>query len=209
MMVLLFCHAFDLHISALSKSRWTTKIKSCCQKICSRWRKDRENSFSKIYLNLFTSWQLVFHVFIKSTNKLQVNPYLAIPGLNEWLIDWMVFYATFQQYSVISRRQLTLFVSFLGFTSTRLGLWSVLPKDTPTKNPGDQILVLTIQTEKPFGIIVGKGKMRVTGSFSLFHILNPIKGKPEHFSGIYLVVCKCSQFGLVQNFVICERVKYG
>ena len=52
-----------------------------------------------------------------------------------WLIDWMVFYAAFNSISVISWQQLTLFMSFLGFTSTRLGLWSVLPKDTPTKKP--------------------------------------------------------------------------
>ena len=51
------------------------------------------------------------------------------------LIDWMVFYATFNSISVISRSQLTLFMSFLGFASTRLGLWSVLPKDTPMKKP--------------------------------------------------------------------------
>ena len=50
-----------------------------------------------------------------------------------WLIDWMVFYAAFNSISVISRRQLTLFLPFLGFTSTRIGPWSVLPKDTPTK----------------------------------------------------------------------------
>ena len=51
------------------------------------------------------------------------------------LIDWMVFYATFNSISVISQWQLTLFMCFLGFTSTRLGLWSVLPKDTPMKKP--------------------------------------------------------------------------
>ena len=33
----------------------------------------------------------------------------------------MVFYATFNSILVISRRQLTLFMSFLGFTSTRPG----------------------------------------------------------------------------------------
>ena len=36
-------------------------------------------------------------------------------------IDQMVFYTTFNSISVISRPQLTLFMSFLGFTSTRLG----------------------------------------------------------------------------------------
>ena len=59
----------------------------------------------------------------------------------DWLIDWLIywlidrlidwwFYATFNSISVISRRQFTLFMSILGFTSTSLGLWSVLPKDT-------------------------------------------------------------------------------
>ena len=33
----------------------------------------------------------------------------------------MVYYAAFNNISVMSRRQLTLFMSFLGFTSTRLG----------------------------------------------------------------------------------------
>ena len=56
------------------------------------------------------------------------------------LIAWVVFYAAFNNNSVLLRRQLTLCMSFLGFTSTRLGLWSVLPKDTPTKNPEDQTL---------------------------------------------------------------------
>ena len=47
----------------------------------------------------------------------------------------MLFYAAFNSISVISRRQFTLFMSFLGFSSTKLGLWSVLPKDTSTKQP--------------------------------------------------------------------------
>ena len=44
-----------------------------------------------------------------------------------------MFYAAINSISVISRRQFTLSMSFLGFISTRLGLYSVLPKDTPTK----------------------------------------------------------------------------
>ena len=47
----------------------------------------------------------------------------------------MVFSVTFNNISVLSRRQLTSFMSFLGFTSTKLEPWSVLPKDTPTKKP--------------------------------------------------------------------------
>ena len=38
------------------------------------------------------------------------------------MIDLMVLYAAFNSISVISRPQFTLFMSFLGFTSTRLGL---------------------------------------------------------------------------------------
>ena len=59
----------------------------------------------------------------------------------------MVFYTGFNSISVISRRQLTLFMSFLGFTSTTLGLWSVLPKDTPTKKPKG---FSAIQTQDPW-----------------------------------------------------------
>ena len=40
----------------------------------------------------------------------------------ERLIDKMVFYATFNSISFISKQQLTLFLSFLGFISTKLGL---------------------------------------------------------------------------------------
>ena len=57
------------------------------------------------------------------------HPYVGFFGFN----DWMVFYAPFNSISVILRRQLTLFMSFLGCTSTRLGLWIVLPKGTSTK----------------------------------------------------------------------------
>ena len=63
------------------------------------------------------------------------------------LIDWMVIYAAFNSTSVVSRRQFKLFMSFLGFTSTRLGLWSVLPKDTPTKQPRGSSAA---QTEDPW-----------------------------------------------------------
>ena len=50
------------------------------------------------------------------------------------LIDWMVFYATFNIISVISRQQLTLFMLFPEFHQSLLGLWTVLSKDTPMKN---------------------------------------------------------------------------
>ena len=59
----------------------------------------------------------------------------------------MVFYAAFNSISVISWPQLTLLMSFLGFTSTRLGLWSVLPKDTPMKKPRGSCVA---QTQDPW-----------------------------------------------------------
>ena len=53
--------------------------------------------------------------------------------------DWMVFYPAFNSISVISQRQLTLLMSFMSFTSTRLGFWSVLPKDNRTQIPKDPV----------------------------------------------------------------------
>ena len=51
----------------------------------------------------------------------------------------MMFYAAFNSISVISRRQFTLFVSFLGFTSTRLGSEVTCPRTLPRKNPEDPV----------------------------------------------------------------------
>ena len=53
----------------------------------------------------------------------------------------MVFYASFNSISVISKRKLTSFLSFLSYIITKQGLWSVLPRDTPKKNPEDQVLL--------------------------------------------------------------------
>ena len=47
----------------------------------------------------------------------------------------MVFYAAFNSISVISRPQLTLFMSFPCFTSTRLGSEVSCPRTLPRKNP--------------------------------------------------------------------------
>ena len=51
----------------------------------------------------------------------------------------MVFHATFNSMSVISRRQLMLFMVFLGFTSTRLGSEVSCPRTLPQKNPEDPV----------------------------------------------------------------------
>ena len=47
----------------------------------------------------------------------------------------MVIHTAFNIISLVSWQQLTLFVFFPGFKSTRLGLLSVLPKDTPSIKP--------------------------------------------------------------------------
>ena len=69
-------------------------------------------------------------------NPIPPNPDFIRPWRRNILKTLWVGFA-FNSISVISRRQVTLFMSFLGFISTRLGLWSVLLKDTPTKNPKD------------------------------------------------------------------------
>ena len=46
-----------------------------------------------------------------------------------------MFDAAFNFISVIGLGQLTLLITYLGFISTQQGLLSVLPMDTPTKNP--------------------------------------------------------------------------
>ena len=55
----------------------------------------------------------------------------------------MVFYAAFNSISVISRRQFTLFMSFLDFTSTRLGSEVSCPRTLPRKNPEDPVRLET------------------------------------------------------------------
>ena len=69
------------------------------------------------------------------------NEYLWSEGLN-WLFDCLVLYTAFN-ISVISQRQLTLFMSFLEFTSTTLGPWIVFPKETPEEKPRGPSVALT------------------------------------------------------------------
>ena len=56
-----------------------------------------------------------------------------------WLIDWMVFYTAFNSISAISWWQLTLFMPFLGFTSTTLGSEVSCPRTLTRKNPKDPV----------------------------------------------------------------------
>ena len=57
----------------------------------------------------------------------------------KWLIDWMMFYVAFNSVSVMSQQQLTLFMSFLSLTSTRLGLRVSCRRTLPRKNPEDPV----------------------------------------------------------------------
>ena len=54
----------------------------------------------------------------------------------DWLIEW---FKHFQQYFIHIMPTTHIIMSFLGFISNSLGLWSVLPKDTPMKNPEDPV----------------------------------------------------------------------
>ena len=62
--------------------------------------------------------------------------------------------------------------------------------------------------KKAFENIVRKGEIAGTSNFSFSHnVFYSIKDRNYHFCYIYFVVCKCFQFGQVQNFVVWERVK--
>ena len=66
----------------------------------------------------------------------------------------------------------------------------------------------TILTLKSFENIVGKGKMLVTSIFSFSNNgFYPSQNKYQFFSHLYFVVCKCSQFGPIWNFVVRWRGK--
>ena len=53
----------------------------------------------------------------------------------------MVFYAAFNIISVISRQQVTLFISLLVFASTTLGLWECLFQEHSRKNQQDPVWI--------------------------------------------------------------------
>ena len=74
------------------------------------------------------------HSVFYSVEKLYVVLKLASAVWKRLLIDWMVFYAAFNSISVISRRQLTLFMS--SWVSPVLGWGSEVscPRTLPRKN---------------------------------------------------------------------------
>ena len=100
---------------------------------------------SFVQFSRWTQWSQLsidWIVFYAAFISISVISFVQFSRWTQWSqlsINWIVFYATFNSISVISRRQLTLFMAFLGFTSTRLWLWSILPKDTPTKNSEDPV----------------------------------------------------------------------
>ena len=56
--------------------------------------------------------------------------------------------------------------------------------------------------KEAFENIVGKGEIACTSNFSFCHnVFYFIKDRNYHFCYTEFVVCKCLQFGLVQNFV--------
>ena len=66
--------------------------------------------------------------------------------------------------------------------------------------------ILTLR-KKPFENIVGKGEnagyQHVTSIFSFSnHVFYHIKDRNHHLCFVYFVVCKCFQFGHIQNFVV-------
>ena len=62
--------------------------------------------------------------------------------------------------------------------------------------------------KKSFEKLREKKKILVTGIFSFSHnVFYSIKDRNHHLSYIYFVVCKCFQLGLIQNFVVRERIK--
>ena len=77
-------------------------------------------------------WLLVVHWPCKNPQSIFIHEVTTADNTN-WLVEWCFtpLSTVFQS----SQRQCTLFISFLGFTSTMLELLSVLPKDTPKKNP--------------------------------------------------------------------------
>ena len=59
----------------------------------------------------------------------------------------MVFYTAFNSISVVSQWQLTLFMLSWVSPVLKAGLWSALPKDTPTKKPRGSSVA---QTQDPW-----------------------------------------------------------
>ena len=110
------------------------------------------------------------------------------------MIDWTFFYVAFNSISVISHWQLTLFMSFLGFTSTRLGSEVSCPRTLPRKkpqriqcgsNPGSldyESNTLPLSHPGPFSKIA-RYNTKWAGDILLVELLKLV------YSGIYWFLC--------------------
>ena len=132
----------NLHLNAHSAYLWWWELSNpsaviggvICIKSMHNWKETALHTvriFFGIELSIVILTHNLLEKFIEGnfvTGTLIVNHY-------DWLIEWMVFYTAFNSISVISWRQLTLFM--LSWVSPVLG-WALkcdLPKDTPTKKP--------------------------------------------------------------------------
>ena len=127
----------------------------------------------------------------------------------------MVFSATFSSISVISWRQLTLFMSFLGFTSTKLGS----EVSCPRKNPEDPVwleprtpgLWVKHFTTEPCGTLFGKVNLQTTRFFDMYqlkkHLLTAnwirLKNWKLVFEGIEDIVRKEKKYWVPAFFYLC------
>ena len=96
----------------------------------------------------------------------------------------MVFYAAFNNISVISQRQLTSFMSLLGFTSTRLGSEVSCPSTLPRKNSDHPVQLkprtpgLRVKhfTTEPHGTLSIRTNLHYDGAFPLETIGSCFRG---------------------------------
>ena len=126
------------------------------------------------------------------------------------LVGWMVLYAAFNSVSFISRRQLTLFMSFLGFTSARLGSEVSCPRTLPQKNQEDPVHsnpgpmryvsnTLPLSHAGPLKTVWEKEKVQVITSSSAFPTMLSILPKSNFWflNQINVVTVNTFNFGQV------------
>ena len=68
--------------------------------------------------------------------------------------------------------------------------------------------ILTTLLKEPFENIMVKGENVVTSIFFFsYNVFYCFQNKFQFLGYVYFVVYKCFEFGLIQNFVVCLRVK--
>ena len=119
------------------------------------------------HLNLTADWS------ISKQHLSNSNMGLDSKRKKNWhLIDWIVCYAALNSISVISRRHLTFFMSLLGFISSRLGLWSVLPRTLRRKDPDNPLRL-----------------ERMTPGLRVEHFTSESRGTPRELTQSAIWVC--------------------